>query len=373
MRRAIILNMSKNDPAPSIPDLERYLKTIAGSSVRIVAQSLLAKPGKEGAKGYGYGTPLLIEYEADGELRKAVLHTVRPGGFGHEHMSDRAQSILWDHDAFNTLPKHVRSLDVGAFRKDGAVVSLGDAEEFFTLTDYGNGTPYALDMERIQHTNALNSTDQLRADALCDYLCEIHAVSSPQTGLYVRRIRELLGHSECIMGLIDSYPKDDDIAPPRRLAALEKLCVDWRWRLKRRVHRLRQVHGDFHPWNILFDQGTEFCVLDRSRGEWGDPADDVTCLAMNYVFFSLQRSGRLEGSFAILFDRFWSRYLQRSQDSEMLEVAAPFLVFRGLVMANPVWYPRIGRDVREALFNLMEAVLSAAAFEPDAVNRYCRV
>ena len=102
----------------SNPEIERYLKSVVGSSARIVRQAVLAKPGKKELKGYGYGTPVLIEYELEGRLRRAVLHTIRPGPFGHEHMSDRAQSLLWDHTAFNTLPRHVRSLDVGAFRSD---------------------------------------------------------------------------------------------------------------------------------------------------------------------------------------------------------------------------------------------------------------
>jgi hypothetical protein len=365
--------MDKHNPAPQIPDLERYLKSVAGSSARIVSHSLLAKPGKEGVKGYGYGTPLLLEYEAEGKLDRAVLHTIRKGPFGHEHMADRAQSLLWDHGAFNSLPKHVRSLDVGAFRQDGSAVSLATAEEFFTLTAYGEGAPYALDLARIRDSNDWIDKDQARSDALCDYLSGIHAVKSPESGLYVRRIRELLGHSECIMGLIDSYPKDDKVASPQRLLALEKQCVEWRWRIKGRTHRLCQVHGDFHPWNILFRESSEFCLLDRSRGEWGDAADDVTCLTMNYLFFSLQQSGRLAGHFEALFNRFWARYLQQSQDGEILEVAAPFLVFRGLVMANPVWYPQVSVEVRESLFSFMESVLSATTFEPSSVNRYCRV
>lgn len=353
------------------PEVEKYLKTIAGPSARIVAQSFLAKPGKTELKGYGYGTPLLIEYEVAGTRRKAVLHTIRPGPFGHEHMSDRAQSLLWDHAAFNTLPRHVRSIDVGAFRRDRSAVSLGDAEEFFTLTDYGNGAPYAQDLERIRDSDRFEELDLKRADALCDYLVEIHATRSAGSGLYVRRIRELIGHSECIMGLIDNYPVDGPDDHQRHLISIEKLCVEWRWRLKNRVHRLRQVHGDFHPWNILFDRGVEFCLLDRSRGEWGDPADDVTCLTMNYLFFSLQRTGRLEGHFETMFNRFWARYLEKSRDQEMLEVAAPFFAFRGLVMAHPVWYPNLSGDARSKLFNFMQAVLTSEKFQPEEVNRYC--
>ena len=354
----------------STPDIERYLKSLFGSSARIVKTSVLAKPGKKELKGYGYGTPVLLEYDLDGTLHRAVLHTVRPGPFGHEHMSDRAQSLLWDHTAFNTLPRHVRSLDVGAFRHDKTPISLGEAEEFFTLTEYGEGTPYAFDLERIRDSGASQDVDVARADALCDYLTEIHAVKGDDSGLYVRRIRELVGHSECIMGLIDSYPPESMPTYGPRLVAIEKQCVDWRVRLKGRVHRLRQVHGDFHPWNILFSRTTDICVLDRSRGEWGDPADDVTCLAMNYVFFSLQRSGRLEGAFEKLFRRFWDRYLQNSQDAEMLQVAAPFLAFRGLVMAHPVWYPQLDEGIRTKLFRFMGAVLDADRFNPAEVNRY---
>jgi hypothetical protein len=354
----------------STSEIERYLKSVTGSSARIVKTAILAKPGKKELKGYGYGTPVLIEYELEGKLRRAVLHTVRPSPFGHEHMSDRAQSLIWDHSAFNTLPRHVRSLDVGAFRHDKTAVSLGNAEEFFTLTDYGEGAPYANDLERIRDSGKFDEADVARADSLCDYLAEVHDVKSADASLYVRRIRELVGHSECIMGLIDNYPPESMPVYGSHLADIERQCVEWRLKLKGRVHRLRQVHGDFHPWNILFSAGTEFCVLDRSRGEWGDPADDVTCLTMNYVFFSLQKSGRLQGPFEELFRRFWERYLQKSNDAEMLDVAAPFLVFRGLVMAHPVWYPQLHQDLRDKLFRFMHAVLNTDRFNPAEVNRY---
>ena len=49
--------------------------------------------GRQGDKGYGYGVPLRVDYALDGEPRRAVVETVRPGPFGHEHMSDRAQSL----------------------------------------------------------------------------------------------------------------------------------------------------------------------------------------------------------------------------------------------------------------------------------------
>src|SRR5262249_20280714 len=88
----------------------------------------------------------------------------------------------------------------------------------------------------------------------------------------------------------------------------------------------KPVHGDFHPWNILFQEGAKYRLLDRSRGEWGEPADDVTCLTNELPVF------------------LWERYLRHSGDTEILDVAAPFFGFRGLVMAHPVWYPHLSPE-----------------------------
>src|SRR5215510_6222767 len=366
MRRRRLFSM----PELRKVEIEHYLKSIAGQSARIVNLTMLGGSGESDLKGYGYGTPLLIDYEVEGNLLRAVLHTVTGGPYGHEHMSDRAQSLLWDHSSFNRLPRHVRSIDVGAFRRDGRAVSLGDADEFFVLTEYAEGRGYFEDLTRMKDDPKLTNADIVRADALCDYLVQIHSVKRHDPGLYVRRIRELLGHSECIMGLIDSYPTQAPGIDMKSLLDAERQCVDWRWRLKSRVHRLCQVHGDFHPWNILFSEDNDFTLLDRSRGEWGDAADDVSCITMNYVFFSLQRSGRLDRNFESLFMRFWDRYLSKSGDQEMLEVVAPFFAFRVLVMAHPVWYPKLAKDIRQSLFNFMSAVLNSKRFDPNEVNRY---
>ena len=353
--------------APFTPEaLAAYLGRVHGGAVRNVRVTPLGG-GRQGDKGYGYGVPLRLDYELDGKPQRAVLETVRAGPFGHEHMADRAQNLLWAHHAFASLPRHVASLDVGAVQTDGALVPLGNAEEFFMVASFVEGKEYADDLLRLRAGGALADLDLKRADALCDYLVDIHRVRGPDPGLYVRRIRELVGHGECIFGVADSYPAEyADV-----LQRIEHLALAWRWKLKSRTQRLRQVHGDFHPWNILFREGADFTALDRSRGEWGEAADDVTCLTLNYLFFSLQRSGRLEGTFEALWRRFWDRYLERSADAEMLEVAAPFFAFRGIVMANPVWYPNLDAAVRKKLFNLIHNTLAAERFDPARANEYC--
>jgi hypothetical protein len=354
--------------------VQAYLSARLGREVRLLRVSPLDQPRIAGAvKGYGYGVPVRVDFELNGEPRSAVIGTLSPGPFGHEHMADRAQILLSSHHAFNALPRHVRSLDVGGFTQDGALVSLGEVTELFALNEYVEGREYVRDLELLRKGDDLTDLDLARADALCDYLVEVHRVPGPDPGLYVRRIRELVGHGECIMGIIDAYPAGRSDVSAGVLEEIEHEAVRWRWRLKSRTHRLRRVHGDFHPWNVLFREGTDFTVLDRSRGEWGDPADDVACITMNYLFFSLQRSGALEGSLGLLFRRFWRRYLEKSGDREMLEVVAPFMAFRGLVMANPVWYPALDRGIRLKLLALVREVLASAAFDPEAAAAHAEV
>jgi streptomycin 6-kinase len=354
--------------------IEGYLRHLLGKPVTVLGLLRLGEaPEERSIKEYGYGTPVQVDYLIAGDRYRSVIHTLNAGPFGHEHMADRAQVLLWEHRAFNQLQQHVRSLDVGGFVGNGNLLSLGGVDELFLLTEYVEGNGYFLDLARLQDRGELTDLDLARTDALCNYLVQIHKVKGPDPGLYIRRIRELVGHGECIMGLTDSYPADYPFPSAQMLEEIEHRCLKWRWRLKRCTHRLRQIHGDFHPWNILFQAGTDFRVLDRSRGEYGDPADDVASLTMNYIFSSLQRSGRLEGAFAALFDRFWKTYLEQSGDREMLDVIAPFFVFRGLVMASPVWYPTLAMSVRKALFAFMHSVLESATFDPARVNEYCGV
>jgi hypothetical protein len=321
--------------------------------------------GSADVKRGGYGVPYIVRWRGASGQRRLVLETVRPGGFGHEDRADRAALVVRAFDDGPLLPGHVRPVDAGVFRRGGAAASLRDTEEFFLLTEFCEGEPYASDFERVSRRGSLEEQDRGRAAILADYLAGIHREPVSHPTYYRRRLRDLVGSGECIAGIADSYPSGtigDDV-----LLEVEKLALSWRYRLRDRPARLRVIHGDFHPWNILFQQGINFGVLDRSRGRYGDPADDVAALAVNYVFFALRTGGAFTGPFADLFRLFWDRYRDVSGDDGLEGVIAPHFAFRALVLANPLWYPDESERTRRLLFCFLFGVLEEERFAPERI------
>lgn len=359
-----------------LESLNRYFREVYGQGAKVLRVTELTSKKEENAeelKGFGYGVPYLIEVLVNNEVKKVVLETIRPGGFGHEHFSDRAQTILWQHSAFNNLPRHVKSIDVGAFTADGALKSLGDCKEFFIVTEFVEGKPYYMDLEKIRRNGVFTDLDIDRCLALSDYLVEVHSVKGKGLeNLYIRRVRELLGHGECIMGLIDSYPAGLDYINEEILKWIEHKCVEWRWKLKHKAYRCARVHGDYHPWNILFRNRTDFTVLDRSRGEWGEPADDLAAMTINYMFFSLQAYNDFIDPFKKLFELFWENYLDKTGDEEILTVIQPFYAWRGLVIASPIWYPNLSIKTREKIFNFVRKILETEIVDLKRIDLYLK-
>jgi hypothetical protein len=353
-------------------DVERYLKKTFGPDACMAGVCDIGSPGTQGMKEFGYGKPLCIEFEAGGVRRKAVLSIMRGDKYGHQFYWDRAAILMFQYETSGRMEKHVRPLGLGYFDEDDRLVPMARPKEFFIVNEMAPGYDYYLDLDRIRK-GGFEKKDEDMARTLARFLARLHAKKLDDNDLYYRRVRNLIGASECIFGLVDAYPHPYPLFPPERFAKLEKRTVDWRWKLRDYAHRLGDVHGDFHPWNILIQEDgpkRDFAVLDRSRGEWGEPADDAATLSINYLLFGLYEKPRLSGDFERLYMAFWEEYLEVSGDLETLEVIAPFYVFRGLVIASPQWYPNHPEAVRKGLFRFMENVLEDAAFDYKNINKY---
>jgi hypothetical protein len=306
---------------------------------------------------------------AQGE-RSLIMKTLFPSGFGHDHFSDRAQVLLLANAAYNGFPNHVQSLDVVGETRD-RFLSLGGAGEFYLFMEEARGESYFQDLNTILKRGYLTDLDKERAAGLGSFIAEVHALkySGDHAGtLYRRRIRDLIGHGECIMGIIDAYEKVA-FADDSELVDFASKCLPWWGKIRDRWRRLARVHGDYHPGNIRFD-AEGFTLLDRSRGEWGEPADDFSCLGLNYIHYALKDRGAFEGPFADLFRCFSDAYLQVAGDGELFEVVQPFFAFRILVVANPVFYPDDTMETKRRLFELGKRILSTERFDVDRIADY---
>lgn len=320
-------------------------------------------------KAAGYGQPVRVTVrEAAGAERALVFRTMAPNEFGHDRRADRMAGMLLAFDTAGLVPDGVPALDVGALRPDGRLASLRGAGEPYLVTGWAEGRLYAEDLREVADGGEATPRDLRRAEALARWLIALHR-GRPGGGAapavrWRRALRDLVGSGEGIFGIVDAYPEDVPAAGPERLERIERACAAWRWRLRGRAERLARTHGDFHPFNVLFGPDDRIAVLDASRGCEGDPADDVTALAVNYVFFALDRRPAWARGLGPLWRSFWSTYLSGGGDEGVLRTAAPFLAWRALVVCCPRFYPRLSPEGRHALLGLAERALASPAFDP---------
>jgi hypothetical protein len=359
---------------PVQSEIEAYLSRRRGVVVCVEQISELGSPAKgaDALKSFGYGRPLCIDFTVGGAHEHVILRQIKRNGFGHERDADRMAEVWEDFTAFNRLPRHIRAQDILTLDAFGRLDSIAHAQEILLLTDYVPGEIYTTDLIRIRDSGVCTEQDLSRVRALASYLAQIHAIKHDDPLLWRRRLRDLIGDGEGIFGQTDSYPADFAIANADDLRMIEEQANRWRWRLKPQTQRLSQVHGDFHPFNVLFEEGLNFHMLDRSRGEWGEPADDVSAMTVNYLFFSLQKYGELAGPFETLFSTFFETYLSQSDDAGLIAAIQPWYAWRALVVASPVWYPKLDDSVRRKLFSFARRVMAEECFEWRNVNRYLK-
>ncbi|HEX6851341.1 MAG TPA: hypothetical protein VF139_08010 [Candidatus Polarisedimenticolaceae bacterium] len=354
--------------APSLESVGRYLEGLKGRPVRVLDVVPLA--GADGAADNGNGA-LRIDFEISGRRQRAILETLGACAGPCEHTASLARDVVSDHRDLPRLPRHVRAIDVGALEKGGRLVSLGRAEEFFLLKDCAEGRPYTEDLARAGAHGVVEDLDTARCDALCDWLLRVHAQRGTiDPSLYSQRLRGLLGREEGVMVLADAWPETEGGLAPAALEEIERRLIGWRWRIKGRSHRLRGVHGEFRPDHVLFREGCDFSVIGRAHGEWGEPADDVACMTLHFVVEALRHRGRFDGPLKSLFRRFWSRYLLEGGDGEILEVAPPFLAWRGLELASPARDAGLSPQARRTMTSFVCRVIAEPVFDPELMDTY---
>lgn len=351
--------------------LEAYLGQLLGCSVRLISVRKLG----EGFHNAGF----LITASTASGIRRTIMRIVRGDtGWGHDYLGDRCGVLLLQHRLFNIAPAGTcsRSLDVAALMGDGSIRSIGGSVEFLHFVEEVSESEwqsYSGDLFAVAERGSLSDADRVRVRAIADYLADLHSVKNPNPNLYMRHVRDLIGHGEMLMGVVDTYPNPDSLGFTSReeLEKIETEAVRWRNRIKYLSHRCSRIHGDIHPFgNIRFKKDNTFLALDLSREEFGEPADDIAGLSINYLFFSIWKHGGITPAFKELFNTFLERYLEKTKDVEIFRVMAPFYAFRGTVVAHPLYYPELESTRRRKIFNFILNVLDDEEFKPAKVESY---
>jgi hypothetical protein len=345
---------------------EKALKTFLKEEFPDARKIDIKKLG-EGVQGAGF---LVVIDTVQGTKKQYVIKGLFQHGLGHDYPSDRAGVFLLDLDEFKNLPNHIGAVDVLAEKEDGSIKSIGGGKEYYLLMEKAEGKHYFHDLSKLSAKESLDAYDIGKIKTMTSYLAEIHSVKKDSRALYWRKIRDIIGHGECLMGVFDTYP--DGIIGYKEMADIEKKCTDWRAKLKPGFGRLCKIHGDFHPGNIWFKDQQNLILLDRSRGPWGDAADDITALTINYIFFSIKHYEKIQGSYLEAIKLFYDEYIKVTGDNKLCEVVAPFYAFRGAVIANPCFYPDISSEKRKKIFNFIHGVLDDESFSIERINEYIK-
>ena len=101
---------------------------------------------------------------------------------------------------------------------------------------------------------------------MAGYLASIHRVKRRDADLYRRRLRELIGHGECIMGLTDSYPQQYAFITESSFAPSKRHAIDGDGNCAAKRHDCPRSMGISIP-------GTSYSGGERISRSWTDPGE----------------------------------------------------------------------------------------------------
>ena len=350
--------------------IEKYLKEKYGGKISNINIEKLGS----GVLGTGYS----LKFKINNKEKTLVLKSLFTENLGMDHYSDRASSLLDAHDNYNKMDNHVKSEDVIAQNEDNSLTSVGNAKEFYILMEEAKGDDLFKDFNKIKETKQLTNETKEKILTISNFLVELHKNKHKSIPLYRRKIRDTIGSGGSLIGLLDMHPDSAFEQFEKKWMSIVSKSIRF-WRRSRDMHnRLCEIHADYHPGNLWFED-QKLTILDRSRGRFGEPADDITAFIINPIMYSLITNGNFEGPFKEIFDIFWNNYFKKTNDKEMRKIMAPYIAFRVAVVTNPIFYndeslggKEKAKFIRTKMINLALNILKDNEFNPGKINWYLK-
>ena len=348
-------------------EIQSYLRKVLGSDAELVSVHALGEEEHD----TGISKLQRLEVRSGSQTRQLILRKPASTVYSTEQLSDRAHAVLQAYELYKHIPRHPESIDVAVIRADGTLDSIRGDSEFILLQEYAPGDLYFPTLLQSLESDEPDELADQRAVALAEYLIELHSEKRRDDQIYRRSLRDLVGSGVGVMGVMGGYSNEVRDEFHDQLSDILRDFISLSWNIgSSSCERLCRVHGDFHPLNILFGEGTDLTAIDATGTGWGDAAFDVGILFMNY-YALYNQAGRLSSpSGERLAERFMNTYTAGCQDREGLYRVLPLALARGaLIMATTDFFPHRPMDERERLIRLAGDILSAGIFTPELFDQ----
>jgi len=279
-----------------------------------------------------------------------VLRGVKGQGSGHNQGDVPVRQVQYALSAFNNTLAHAHCY--GSLKYQ---IFEDIACSAWIVEEYINGSTLGAMFD----VNAIDDTDGQIRNQLADYCVAGWPGCQRSIAQANCCINEMIVDFDGAVNTIDMYRKDTRLQ--KEIAAYEPVLIKEANRLKQMNPSLVCVqHGDFHPWNIIFND-SKLRVIDRSRSIINHAVQDFACLAINAISKSYTTSSpQLSHWCDSLIDLLNLRLDQCPHKPELLQAFPYFALARIPGLVSPVFYPEISLHTRKAHYsaavNILEGV-----------------
>ncbi|NUL18894.1 hypothetical protein HUN27_18765 [Agrobacterium tumefaciens] len=315
-----------------------------------------------GAKRFGVTQTVIIHVEIEGCAKKYFLKSPFEHLYSEEMPWDSAKEVYWRTNGYHSCPAHVPLLAAGYVNAKGLVETRGTLGDKLVMIEpeieglpfrffFDSSRPYS-EQEGLSH-----------ATLISEYFRTLH-IEEPDLNApakYYRSLRDAFWNPTIRLLHANSLFWS---AFPNRTAFITEKLLEWQTRLAQNPQRLRRVHLDFHPWNIILND-TGVNVIGRRIPGYGDPADDIACIMANDYVFSLSSHGTLAHGFRRCFCELLRYYtVEAFPNDPKGELLTPFFAKRLILFLSPTHY-QFTSTLQDTLWSALHDLLNRKIFLCD--------
>lgn len=302
-----------------------------------------------------HGTAVKVQTEADGDL---ILKLIRDGtSLGHDYVADRLKTLLNAHIASDQVCPGI-SLGVVLLQNDSSLhLITAPAEAVGVLRLFP--APQTLAHQIGSLGRSLTDMQRSFFLMLQDEFVRIHSTSpSTEQAVHIhhRKLREVLGHSHYLLGILDSYGTYQEFGRAKQFEYASKL-LEARYALIDDTPSITQIHGDPHFGNILL-ANSRIHLVDPGGGQYGHPAEDLACAIVDLLLWSVVRYGLLTGGYQEAMSIVLDEYVDRTARKEIFQYIPLYLGSKIPVVVHPHFFPKVSTQTREVLLSIGSKILS---------------